>query len=73
MDVVSVESVVMGPEAATPMSDPRHVVSPLDPDQAEELLCKYDLIVDWNHVIVRLHEGFDVRIPEQLSHLYIFC
>ena len=55
MDVVSVESVVMVPEAATPMSDPRHVVSPLDPDQAEELLCKYDLIVDWNHVIVRLH------------------
>ena len=46
MDVVSVVSLAMVLEAAKPTPDPRRVVTPLDPDQVEELLYKYNLTVD---------------------------
>jgi hypothetical protein len=58
--------------AANPNPDPKKVVTPLDPNWVEELLCKYSLISTWNHMIVGLREGFDVGIREQLSRLYIF-
>jgi hypothetical protein len=58
--------------AARCLPDPRRVVTPLDPNRAEKLLRKYDLISDWNHVITGLREGFDIGIREQLSCLYIF-
>ena len=59
-------------ETARPRPDPRRVVTPLSPDRAEELLCKYDLISDWSHVILGLREGFDIGIQEHLSRSYIF-
>jgi hypothetical protein len=72
MAAASVEGLAMALAAANPNSDPRKVVAPLDPNQVEELLCKYGLISTWNHIIVGLCEGFDIGIREQLSHLYIF-
>jgi hypothetical protein len=52
--------------------DPRRVVTPLNPDRAEELLCKYGISSPWRHVIIGLHEGFDIGICEHLSRSYIF-
>ena len=52
--------------------DPQRVITPLVPDQAEELLRKYGIIDTWHHIIVGLQEGFDVGIQEQLSRSYIF-
>jgi len=68
----SVVSPIMGLAAANPMPDPRQVVTPLNTDQVEALLCKYNINSTWNHIIMGLHEGFDVGIQEQLSHSYIF-
>ena len=58
----SVVSLAMVPAAANPMPDPRRVVTSLVPDRVEELLRKYGLISTWNHIIVGLHEGFNVGI-----------
>jgi hypothetical protein len=66
------ESPVMELDLASPTTDPRHVVTPLDPNRAEELLCRYDLQDTWTHVIVGLREGFDIGIREQLPRSYIF-
>jgi hypothetical protein len=60
MAAASVASPTMALAVANPPSDPRHVVTPLDPDQAEELLRKYNLVQYWGHVITGLREGFDV-------------
>jgi hypothetical protein len=67
---VSAVSSATEPVAAKCLPDPRHVVTPLDPNRAEELLCKYDLISDWNHIITGLREGFDIGIREQLSRCH---
>jgi hypothetical protein len=72
MAAASVEGPAMALVAANPNPDPRKVVTPLNPIQVEELLCKYGLISTWNHIIVGLREGFDVGIREQLSCSYIF-
>ena len=34
--------------------DPQRVITPLVPDQAEELLRKYGIIDTWHHIIVGL-------------------
>jgi hypothetical protein len=65
--VASVATSTMVLAAAKPNPDPWHVVTPLDADQVEKILCKYSLSSDWNHIIVGLCEGFDVGIREQLS------
>jgi hypothetical protein len=62
MAAASVEGLAMALAAANPNPDPRKVVTPLDPNRVEELLCKYGLISTWNHIIVGLCEGFDVGI-----------
>jgi hypothetical protein len=67
-----VVSSITVPITAKSPPDPRCVVTPLMPDQAEELLCIYNLISDWSHIIVGLREGFDVGIQKQLSCSYIF-
>jgi hypothetical protein len=72
MAAASVERPAMVLVAANPNPDPRKVVTPLNPNRVEELLCKYGLISTWNHIIVGLHEDFDIGIREQLSCLYIF-
>jgi hypothetical protein len=72
MAAASMEGLAMVLAAANPNPGPRKVVTPLDPNQVEELLCKYGLISTWNHIVVGLHEGFNVGIREQLSCSYIF-
>jgi hypothetical protein len=72
MAAASVEGPAMALAAANPNPDPRKVVTPLDPNQVEELLCAYGLISTWNYIIVGLHESFTVEIREQLSCSYIF-
>ena len=72
MVAASVARQVMALEVAKPRPDPRWVATPLDPDQVEELLCKYGIISNWSHIIMGLWEGFDIRIHKQLSRMYIF-
>jgi hypothetical protein len=55
------------------LSDPRWVVTPLIPDQMEELLYIYNIHDDWKHILIGLREGFDVGIRGSLSCLRIFC
>lgn len=31
--------------------DPRVVVTPLDPTRLEEVLCKYNLLDEWSHIV----------------------
>ena len=57
---------------AKPERDPRMVVTPLDANAAEELLCKYNLYDTWKHIIEGLRTGFDVGILEQPSCTYTF-
>jgi hypothetical protein len=72
MDAASAENPVMELVPANPVLDPQMVVTPLSPDQAEEILCKYGLYEDWKHVITGLREGFDVGIRDTppCSHLF---
>jgi hypothetical protein len=62
MAAASAVSPDMVPAAANPMPDPRWVVTPLDANRVKALLCKYNINSTWNHIIVGLHEGFDVGI-----------
>lgn len=62
MVVTSVGNPAMVLDPASPTADPCCVVTPLDPNRAEELLCKYNLQDTWAHIIVGLHEGFDTGI-----------
>ena len=57
---------------ANPALDPQVVVTPLSPDRAEEILCKYSLYKDWKHIITGLRKGFDVGVRETPPHSYIF-
>lgn len=72
MVAASVEIPATVPGPAGPATDPRRVVTPLDPIRVEELLSKYGLLGAWSHIIVGLCKGFDVGIREQLSRSYIF-
>jgi hypothetical protein len=67
-----VENPVTGLVPANPVPDPRVVVTPLSPDRAEEILCKYGLYGDWKHIIIGLRKGFDVGIKETPPRTYIF-
>lgn len=64
---VSVMKPAMVLEAADPMLDPRCVVTPLDPNRVEEILCKHSILASWSYIIDGLHEGFNVGIHKQLS------
>jgi hypothetical protein len=61
MVAVSVVNLTMVLATANP-PDLRRVVTPLDPDWAKELLCKYNLVPYWSHIVTGLREGFDVGI-----------
>jgi hypothetical protein len=54
MDAASVGSLVTELVPANPMPDPQIVVTPLNPDWVEEILCKYGLYNDWKHIITGL-------------------
>jgi len=49
MDAAYVDNLAMEPVPANPKPDPRTVVTPLSPECAEEVLCKYGLYYDWKH------------------------
>jgi hypothetical protein len=69
---VSVVNLAIGPEAARLLPNLRWVVMLLNPDHVAELLCKYNLSSEWNHVIVGLHNGINVGIEEPISCSCIF-
>ena len=52
----------MALEAAKPTLEPRCVVTLLDLNQVEEILCKYSISASWSNIINRLHKGFNIRI-----------
>lgn len=70
--VQSVASHPMELHPAAPESDPRCITTPLIPDRIENLLCKYDILSDWSHILSGLRTGFDVGIHEPPAHTCIF-
>jgi hypothetical protein len=62
MPAASVETQAMVQGTANATLDPRRVVTLLDPSHVEVLLCKYNFISIRNHIIMGLHEGFNIGI-----------
>lgn len=62
MDVVSATRMGMAQAPAINEPDPRIVVTPLIADRVEELLCKYNLLDDWMHILIGIRNGFDVGV-----------
>lgn len=50
--------------AAVAGTDPRRVVTPLDPNHLERLLQAGGILSDWGHVVRGLRDSFDVGIHE---------
>ena len=73
-DVASVPVVAMEQAVAVQLSDPRCIVTLLDPSRTEVLLRDYGILDDWGHVVAGLREGFDVGVsPRQPdARTYIF-
>ncbi|KAF7337759.1 hypothetical protein MSAN_02249700 [Mycena sanguinolenta] len=64
-------STALVPHLAATLPDPRIVITPLDPIKVEEVLCTYNLLDDWSHIVFGLRYGFDVGVREHLSHSII--
>ena len=72
MDAASAEEHPMEPGTAGSNQDPCQVVTPLNPLKTKALLCKYNLLDTWYHIVVGLINGFDVGIHAVPNCMYIF-
>jgi hypothetical protein len=72
MDAVSVEDPPMELRSADHGPDPCGVITPLDPIRTRNLLCIYNLLSDWEHILLGISNGFDVGINSLLEHTLIF-
>ena len=48
------------------------VVTPLSPDCTEDLLCKFNILPDWEHIVYGLHHSFNMGVNNNPSKLHIF-
>ncbi|KIK31862.1 hypothetical protein CY34DRAFT_19492 [Suillus luteus UH-Slu-Lm8-n1] len=60
MAAVSAMKMGMVQAPAINKPNPRIVVTPLIVDHIKELLCKYNLLDDWLHILSGIYTGFDV-------------
>lgn len=60
------------PPPAPDATDPRRVVSPLDPDKVERLLHDLNILDHWQHVVEGLRSGFDVGVDTPLTRTFTF-
>jgi hypothetical protein len=64
-DAASAETPLMEQEPAEQsVLDPRQVVTPLIASKLEELLYKYNIYEEWEHMISSIKEGFDIGVKE---------
>lgn len=70
MAVPSAMRLTMALENVKPEPDPRMVVTPLSPDCTEALLCKFNILPNWEHIVYGLHYGFGVNNNPSKSHIF---